>query len=118
MSLTVVVTRNTPDRFRGFLASVMLEVAPGVYVSPRMSQAVRERVWRVCNEWSSLLPEVDGGLTMLWRDRHSPSGLRIEVIGAPKSEVVEQDGLWLARREPPAVPEATAMGHSKDKARG
>lgn len=44
MSVTLIVTRNAPDRFHGFLASCMLEVAPGVYVSPRMGRAVRERV--------------------------------------------------------------------------
>jgi CRISPR-associated endoribonuclease Cas2 subtype I-E len=43
--MTVVVTRNVPDRYRGFLASCMLELAPGVYTSPHMNQSVRERVW-------------------------------------------------------------------------
>ena len=44
MSMTVVVTRNVAPRFRGFLASVMLEIAPGVYTAPEMSKGVRERV--------------------------------------------------------------------------
>jgi len=44
MPLAVVVTRDVADRFRGFLASVMLEVAPAVYISPRMTKGVRERV--------------------------------------------------------------------------
>ena len=30
MAMAVVVTRNVEDRYRGFLASVMLEVAPGI----------------------------------------------------------------------------------------
>lgn len=34
MPMTVVVTRDVPDRFRGFLVSVMLEIAPGVYTAP------------------------------------------------------------------------------------
>ena len=42
--MTVVVTRNVPGRYRGFLASCMLEVAPGVYTNPGMTRAVRERV--------------------------------------------------------------------------
>ena len=37
MSMTVVVTRNVEGRYRGFLASVMLEVAPG-YTSPPILQ--------------------------------------------------------------------------------
>lgn len=41
MALVVIVTRDVAYRYRGFLASVMLEVAPAVYISPRMSPAVR-----------------------------------------------------------------------------
>ena len=45
MAMTVVVTRNVEARYRGFLASAMLEVAPGVYVAPEMSKG--ERIWSV-----------------------------------------------------------------------
>ena len=48
MALVVIVTRDVAYRYRGFLASVMLEVAPAVYISPRMSPAVRGRVWIPC----------------------------------------------------------------------
>jgi CRISPR-associated protein Cas2 len=37
----MVVTRDVADRFRGFLASVMLEASPNVFVSPRMTKGVR-----------------------------------------------------------------------------
>ena len=47
MSLTVVVVRDVDDRYRGFLASTMLEVSPGVFTSPRLSRRVREQVWDV-----------------------------------------------------------------------
>jgi CRISPR-associated protein Cas2 len=97
VSMTVVVTRNVPDRFRGFLASAMLEVAPGIYTSPRMSAGVRERIWDVCCSWAGLLPN-DAGLLMTWRDPKSPGGQGLRTIGWPKAEHVELDGLWLARR--------------------
>ncbi|WP_460034964.1 type I-E CRISPR-associated endoribonuclease Cas2e [Methylothermus subterraneus] len=51
MSMTVVVTRNVSPRMRGFLASTMLELAPGVYSAPRLSPAVRARIWAVLEEW-------------------------------------------------------------------
>jgi CRISPR-associated protein Cas2 len=92
--MTVVVTRNVPDRFRGFLASCMLEVAPGVYVSPNMGPAVRERVWSVCCEWAGSLPD-DGGVLMTWRDRHLPGGLGILSLGWPRKQLAELDGIWL-----------------------
>ena len=41
----VVVARAASDRIRGFLASSMLEITPGVYVVPRMNPRVRETVW-------------------------------------------------------------------------
>ena len=44
MPMTVIVTRNVEPRYRGFLASAMLEIAPGVYVAPDLSSGVRERV--------------------------------------------------------------------------
>ena len=94
--MTVVVTRNVPERYRGFLASCMLELAPGVYTSPDMSRAVRERVWAVCCEWSGALPD-EGGALMTWRDKQSPSGQAVLVLGWPKKELVELDGLWLER---------------------
>jgi len=98
MSMTVVVTRNAPDRYRGFLASCMLELAPGVYTSPHMNEAVRERVWAVCCEWAGVLPD-DGGVLMTWRERQEPSGQAVRVLGWPKKEFVELDGLWLDRTD-------------------
>ena len=51
MALVVVVTRDVADRFRGYLASVMLGVSTGVYVAPRMNKGVRERTWSVLADW-------------------------------------------------------------------
>ena len=98
MSMTVVVTRNAPDRYRGYLASCMLELAPGVYTSPQMTEAVRDRVWTVCCGWAGALPN-DGGVLMTWRDKVEPSGQAVRVLGWPKKELVELDGMWLDRVE-------------------
>src|ERR1700737_170355 len=97
MAMTLVVTRNAPERYRGFLASAMLEVAPGVYTSPRMSKGVRERVWNVCVEWSSALP-ADGGILLTWTDTEQPSGQGLRLIGWPRNDIVDCDGVWVARR--------------------
>ena len=61
MPMTVVVVRDVADRYRGFLASVMPEVAPGVFVSPDLSRAVRERVWTVLSGWWDAVPGGSGG---------------------------------------------------------
>jgi CRISPR-associated protein Cas2 len=96
--MTVVVTRNVPERFRGFLASCMLELAPGVYTGPDLTAGVRERIWNVCCDWAGILPS-DGGVLMTWSDERKPGGQAVLVLGWPRKELVELDGLWLDRRE-------------------
>lgn len=97
MSLTIVVTRNVQRRYRGYLGSVMLELAPGLYISPRMNKNVRERVWSVMKEWHDQLGE--GSITMLWRDRKAAGHVRILQLGEAPKSLVENDGLLLACRE-------------------
>jgi len=96
--MTIAVTRNTPNRFNGFLASCMQEIAPGVYVAPVMKKSVRERVWAVMMEWNELLPD-DGGVVFFWKDDDAPSGLQIRLLGWPKKEFIEHEGLWLTLRD-------------------
>ncbi len=98
MSMTLAITRNVPGRFRGFLASCMLEVGPGVYAAPHLRKAVRERLWRVMLDWAGQVPE-GGGVMLMWRDREAPSGLSIRTLGWPKTEIVSHEGIWLSQRD-------------------
>jgi CRISPR-associated protein Cas2 len=100
MSMTVVVTSAVPDRFRGFLASAMLEVAPGVYTAPKMSKAVRDRIWSVCEEWSAEVG-LQGFVVMTWVDGTQPSGQGLRTLGRAARELVELDGVWLVRSDTP-----------------
>lgn len=95
MALVMVVTRDVAYRFTGFLASVMLEVAPGVFISPRMNTGVRERVWRVVGDWHRQEPR--GSLAMVWRDLDAIGGVGIAHLGTPPRELVEIDGMWITR---------------------
>lgn len=99
MPMTVIVTRNVADRFRGFLASTMLEIAPGVYTSPRMTPAIRERVWSVCANWFDALGE--GSLVMTWRDVKEPGGQGVRLLGEPPREIHDHEGVLLVRRALP-----------------
>lgn len=96
MSMTVVVTRNVSMRVRGFLASAMLEVVAGVYSAPRISPAVRERIWQVLVGW--FVHERDASIVMLWQEREVPGGQAVRVLGSPPVNLVEVDGLLLTRR--------------------
>jgi CRISPR-associated protein Cas2 len=95
MALVTIVTRDVADRFRGFLASVMLEVAPCTYVSPRMSKGVRVRVWSVMTEWH--VAEPNGSIVMVWRDREATGGIGLAHLGTPAKTLMEIDGMWIAR---------------------
>jgi CRISPR-associated protein Cas2 len=96
MSMTVIVTRNVSDRIRGFLASSMLELAPGVYSSPRQSAAVRDRVWQVLEDGFQY--ELEASIVMVWQEPHMPGGQAVRVLGLPPIEFVAADGIVLSRR--------------------
>ena len=95
--MTVVVTVDVAARFRGFLASCMLEIAPGVYTSPRMTRAVRERVWSVLEDWFDEFG--GGGIVMTWREAALPGGQGIATLGSPPRELHDVGGIFLARRD-------------------
>ena len=89
--MVVIVTRDVADRFRGFLASSMLEIAPGVYTAPRMSKGVRERVWSVLADWFGGLG--GGSIVMTWRDGSEPCGQGLRTLGQPPRRFADIDGL-------------------------
>ncbi|WP_417248592.1 type I-E CRISPR-associated endoribonuclease Cas2e [Celeribacter sp.] len=97
MALTIIVTRNVQTRYRGFLTSVMLEISPGVYVAPDMTAGVRTRVWNVVSDWWENLRQ--GSLTLVWRDTSATGHLQIENLGEPPKDIVDADGVLLAKRK-------------------
>jgi len=96
MSMTLAVTRNVSGRMRGFLASSMLELAPGVYSAPRLSPAVRDRIWDVLEDW--FRAEKEASVVMVWQDANMPGGQNVKTLGLPPVELVELDGLIVTRR--------------------
>jgi CRISPR-associated protein Cas2 len=96
MPLTMLITRDVEDRYRGFLGSAMLELAPGVYAQPRMSAGVRARVWAVMEEWHARLRR--GSIVMCWAEPSSAGGLGLLTLGEPAKDVVTHDAILLVRR--------------------
>lgn len=101
MPMTVVITQNVAQRFRGFLTSCMLEIAPGVYTQPTMSVAVRERIWRVMEEWHS---ELDGTILMTWYAPQLPTRLGVLLLGEPPKEIIDYDGILLCQNGREEIP--------------
>lgn len=96
MSMTVVVTRNVSDRVRGYIASSMLELDSGVYSAPRLSPAVRDRIWNTLVEWFP--HERDASIVMVYADATMPGGQSVRVLGGPPVSLIELDGLIVACR--------------------
>jgi CRISPR-associated protein Cas2 len=92
--MTVVITRNVPGRFDGFLKSCMHEIAPGVYVIPKMNKGVRERLWEILVDWGQTLQE-DAGIVLFWSNKNAPSGMAFRLLGWPKKDLIEHEGFWL-----------------------
>jgi len=90
----VVLTRDVADRYRGFLASVLAEVAPGVYIAANLTTGIRDRSWGVLEKWWNTAP--GGSVIMVFADRNAPSGMTVRTIGAPAINLVDVDGLHLA----------------------
>ena len=102
MPMTVSVTRSAEARYRGFLASAMLEVSPGVYLSPNLSKGVRERIWSVLARWHGSLGR--GRIVMIYRDTSVSGGLQLRHLGHPPKQIWDSDGVLLVRRIPPGIP--------------
>jgi CRISPR-associated protein Cas2 len=96
MPMTVVVVRDVADRYRGFLASIMPEIAPGVFVDAELSRRVRERLWGVLSGWWDDMP--GGSVIMIWRDEAAPGQLGLQTRGLPVRQLVDLDGVLVLRR--------------------
>ena len=96
MPMCVIVTRDVPARFRGFLASCMLEIAPGVYTQPDMNAGVRVRTWNVLENWWNFYQT--GSVVMTWASPSLIPRQGVLTLGESQLELLDYDGLYLARR--------------------
>jgi CRISPR-associated protein Cas2 len=96
MPLCVIVTRDVEARYRGFLGSAMLELAPGVYAHPRMNRGVRERIWTVLRDWYGTLGR--GSVVMAWAETKASGSLGLLTLGTAAKTIVDHEGILLARR--------------------
>ena len=99
MPMTLVVTRDVADRYRGFLASIMPEIAPGVYIAPELSKAVRARITSVLANWWDTLP--GGSIVVAWKDEAAAGRLGIFIFGLPPVKLTDVDGMLMVMRALP-----------------
>ncbi len=96
MSLTVVITRDVEDRYRGLLASTMLEAAAGVYVSRSLNARARDDLWAAMVDWHAMLRR--GSITMLFSDSKEDGGIAVRNAGVAARRAVRIDGALLMHR--------------------
>ncbi|MXW14967.1 MAG: type I-E CRISPR-associated endoribonuclease Cas2 [Rhodothermaceae bacterium] len=95
--MTVVITRDVESRYRGFIASVMVEVASGVYIAPLLNSGVRDRVWEIVSSWYDELQS--GSITMVWKDSSRKQGLGLKQLGVPPKDIYDHEGFLLVRKK-------------------
>ena len=100
--MTIIVTRDVSARYRGFLASCMLELVPGVYASPRLNTRVRERIWEVLSEW--WIADPGTCIIMTWPNSRKVGGQEIRALGVPPISFEDVQDIVLARSERPPRP--------------
>ena len=93
MPMCVIVTRDVVPGIRGFLASTLLEIAPGVYTG-LVSMAVRKRIWTVLCDWHC---QSKGSVVMAYKGEGGQ--LATCALGLPVRTVIDCDGVLLAKRE-------------------
>ena len=106
--MVVIITRDVEQRYRGFLGSAMLELAPGVYTHPRMSAGVRDRIWSVLSDWYGELGH-RGSIVMTWAERAAHGGLGLRILGEAQKDIVDHDAMLLVRRPLPRIDGPTAL---------
>ncbi|MDP3276803.1 MAG: type I-E CRISPR-associated endoribonuclease Cas2e [Deltaproteobacteria bacterium] len=90
----VIDLENAPDRLRGTLSRWGVEVRAGLYVGSA-SGRVRDALWELVRSLAS----ADTSAVMVF-DASGPQGFEARTHGRNRREIVDMDGLWLARFEP------------------
>ena len=96
MPMTTIVTRGVEGRYRGFLGSVMLELAPGVYTHDRLSSGVRGRIIDVLEDWYSQMR--NGSIVVCWAETTANGTLGLKTFGEPPKQIISYDEFLLVRR--------------------
>jgi len=94
-ALTIVITRDVDNRYRGLLRSSMLEASTSIYVSAQLNKEARDRLWDVMSRWHQALQR--GCIIMIWRDRDAFADVGMRTLGETPRDIREIDGILLTR---------------------
>ena len=91
--MVVMILETVPPSLRGELTRWLVEPHPGVFVG-HVSGMVRDKLWEKCCKSVK-----KGALIQIWATNNEQR-FQIRTYGATKREIVDLDGLQLARLPP------------------
>ncbi|MDC7227599.1 MAG: type I-E CRISPR-associated endoribonuclease Cas2e [Spirochaetales bacterium] len=86
--MLVIVTENVPDRLRGYLARLLLEIRAGVYIG-KYSVRVREELWQ------NIKNEIGEGNAIIAWTTNNEAGYQFDTWGKNRRIPIEVDGFPL-----------------------
>lgn len=86
--MTIVVTEAIPNRLRGRLAVLLIQIRAGVYIG-NLSKRVREMIWQQCEHFQE-----EGNIVMAW-STNTEAGFDFQTLGKNRRIPVDLDGLRL-----------------------
>lgn len=89
--MIVIITVNVPERTNGYLSSIMLEVNPGVFVSPNISRSVLEKTWNIVSGWWH--ENGTGNLLMMKTNKDLPGNIELRYAGSSRRKIVTLDDI-------------------------
>lgn len=89
--MILILVRKVPTSLKGELSRWLMEPMPGVFLG-HVSQIVREYLWERC------LDKVRKGGAILVYPWPNEQGFRIRSCGEMPREIVDYEGLYLARK--------------------
>jgi CRISPR-associated protein Cas2 len=90
--MVVMILEKVPTAIRGELSRWLMEVGPGVFLG-HVSALVRYALFERCSQGRR-----EGGVMMVY-PAQTEQGFRVRSAGTLSREVVEVEGLYLARRQ-------------------
>lgn len=90
----VIAVENAPDQLRGTLSRWGVEVRAGLYVGSS-SGKIRDAIWELVRSY--FRREMNAVMVF---DSTGPQGFEARTLGENSRELVDMDGLWLARYHP------------------
>ena len=94
MSMTLVITNNVEDRFRGFILSCMPEVSSGLYISTNLNNTIRMRMWETLSDWHHSYQS--GSIILIYEDKKSLGGIAIKSLGRTTKKLFDIDGFYVS----------------------